>query len=88
MRARRVLANWLDLEARRLPFSVAQVEKDQQWQRGALMLKLRLDRIDALDDGRKVIVDYKTGASAAKPEPDWSRRRPVNATAVLCLRAG
>ena len=42
---------------------------------GALMLKLRLDRIDALDDGRKVIVDY-TGASAAKPEPDWSRRRP------------
>ena len=78
MRARRVLANWLDLEARRLPFSVAQVEKDQQWQRGALMLKLRLDRIDALDDGRKVIVDYKTGASAAKPEPDWSRRRPVN----------
>ena len=36
--ARRVLANWLDLEARRLPFSVAQVEKDQQWQRGALML--------------------------------------------------
>ena len=37
-RARRVLANWLDLEARRLPFSVAQVEKDQQWQRGALML--------------------------------------------------
>ena len=75
---RAALANWLDLEARRLPFSVAQVEKDQQWQRGALMLKLRLDRIDALDDGRKVIVDYKTGASAAKPEPDWSRRRPVN----------
>ena len=63
-----MLANWLDLEARRLPFSVAQVEKDQQWQRGALMLKLRLDRIDALDDGRKVIVDYKTGASA-KPNP-------------------
>ncbi|MBR8657468.1 PD-(D/E)XK nuclease family protein, partial [Achromobacter sp. Marseille-Q0513] len=77
-RARRVLANWLDLEARRLPFAVAQVEKDQQWQRGALMLKLRLDRIDTLDDGRNVIVDYKTGASAAKPEPDWSRRRPVN----------
>ena len=54
-RARRVL-NWLDLEGAP-PFSVAQVEKDQQWQRGALMLKLRLDRIDALDDGRKVIVD-------------------------------
>ena len=44
--------------------------------RGALMLKLRLDRIDALDDGRKVIVDQRP--RAAKPEPDWSRRRPVN----------
>ena len=83
-----MLANWLDLEARRLPFSVAQVEKDQQWQRGALMLKLRLDRIDALDDGRKVIVDYKTGASAAKPEPTGRAAGRERATAVLCLRAG
>ncbi|SSW69832.1 PD-(D/E)XK nuclease family protein [Achromobacter agilis] len=77
-RAQAVLASWLDLEAQRLPFAVAQVEKNHQWQRGALTLKLRLDRIDSLDDGRNVIVDYKTGVAAAKPEPDWSRSRPVN----------
>ncbi|MGE8691382.1 MAG: PD-(D/E)XK nuclease family protein [Achromobacter sp.] len=77
-RAHAVLASWLDLEAQRLPFAVAQVEKNHQWQRGALTLKLRLDRIDSLDDGRNVIVDYKTGVAAAKPEPDWSRSRPVN----------
>ncbi|SEJ22642.1 PD-(D/E)XK nuclease family protein [Achromobacter sp. NFACC18-2] len=77
-RAQGVLASWLDLEAQRLPFAVAQVEKNHQWQRGALNLKLRLDRIDTLPDGRNVIVDYKTGVAAAKPEPDWSRNRPVN----------
>lgn len=77
-RAQAVLASWLDLEAQRLPFAVAQVEKNHQWQRGALNLKLRLDRIDRLPDGRNVIVDYKTGVAAAKPEPDWSRSRPVN----------
>lgn len=77
-RAQAVLASWLDMEAQRLPFAVAQVEKNHQWQRGALSLKLRLDRIDTLGDGRNVIVDYKTGVAAAKPEPDWSRSRPVN----------
>ncbi|QVQ26756.1 PD-(D/E)XK nuclease family protein [Achromobacter deleyi] len=77
-RAHAVLASWLDMEAQRLPFAVAQVEKNHQWQRGALTLKLRLDRIDSLADGRSVIVDYKTGVAAAKPEPDWSRSRPVN----------
>ena len=77
-RAQAVLASWLDLEAQRLPFAVAQVEKNHRWQRGALNLKLRLDRIDSLPDGRNVIVDYKTGVAAAKPEPDWSRSRPVN----------
>lgn len=77
-RALTVLASWLDLEARRLPFTVAQVEKNHQWRRGALHLTLRLDRIDTLADGRIVIVDYKTGVAAAKPEPDWSRSRPVN----------
>jgi probable DNA repair protein len=77
-RARAVLASWLDMEAQRLPFAVALVEKEHQWQRGALTLKLRLDRIDSLEDGRNVIVDYKTGVTAAKPEPDWSRSRPVN----------
>lgn len=77
-RARTVLAAWLDMEAQRLPFAVAQVEKNHQWRHGALHLKLRLDRIDTLADGRNVIVDYKTGVAAAKPEPDWSRSRPVN----------
>lgn len=77
-RARRVLAGWFDLEAQRTPFSVAQVEKTLHWTRGALALKVRLDRMDRLPDGRVVILDYKTGSAAARPESDWSRARPVN----------
>ncbi|HEY0295140.1 MAG TPA: PD-(D/E)XK nuclease family protein [Bordetella sp.] len=77
-RARVVLAAWFDIEARRTPFKVAQVEEQHQWTHGALRLSVRLDRLDRLPDGRAVIVDYKTGMSPGKPESDWSRARPVN----------
>jgi len=77
-RAHAVLAAWLDLEAARLPFAVDQVEQEYAWQRGALALKLRLDRMDRLADGRAVIVDYKTGSGRLKPESDWARPRPIN----------
>jgi len=77
-RAGAVLADWFDLEARRTPFAVEQVEAERQWRRGALLLKLRLDRMDRLPDGRAVIVDYKTGMAPGQPEADWSRLRPVN----------
>ena len=77
-RARSVLAAWLDLEAQRTPFAVAQVEGERHWRRGPLALSLRLDRIDLLPDGRAVIVDYKTGTAVPAPEADWARARPVN----------
>ena len=35
-RALAVLASWLDMEAQRLPFAVAQVEKNHEWRHGAL----------------------------------------------------
>lgn len=77
-RACRVLAGWFDLEARRLPFQVAQVEETHHWSRGPLALAVRLDRLDRLPDGRAVILDYKTGMTPGNPESDWARARPVN----------
>ncbi|WP_195827882.1 PD-(D/E)XK nuclease family protein, partial [Bordetella pertussis] len=77
-RAAAVLANWFDSEAQRQPFEVAQIEQEHSWQRGALALKVRLDRMDRLADGRALIVDYKTGAAPGRPESDWARARPVN----------
>jgi probable DNA repair protein len=77
-RAKEVLSAWLDVEAQRIPFAVARVEETLQWQRGALSLKVRLDRMDRLADGPALIIDYKTGGSTPKPESDWSRARPIN----------
>lgn len=77
-RAESVLARWMALEARRLPFVVAGLEADHRWRHGPLSLKLRLDRMDRLADGRAVILDYKTGSGQARPESDWARARPIN----------
>ncbi|VFR54677.1 RecB family exonuclease [plant metagenome] len=77
-RARVVLANWLAIEAQRLPFAVAQIEQAYDWQRGPLSLSLRLDRMDTLPDGSRVILDYKTGGTPGRPLADWARARPVN----------
>lgn len=78
-RARKVLEQWFDLEARRTPFIVDQVERKHPWTRGAMRLHVRLDRMDRLLAGnRAVIVDYKTGMSPGRPESDWSRVRPIN----------
>jgi probable DNA repair protein len=77
-RAAVVLAAWLDAEAQRLPFVVERLEETLEWHHGALALKVRLDRMDRLADGLGVIVDYKTGSTAPKPESDWSRVRPIN----------
>jgi len=77
-RAQRVLVSWFDVEARRTPFQVEQIEQTRHWTRGPLSLTVRLDRLDRLPDGRAVIVDYKTGMSPGNPESDWARVRPVN----------
>jgi len=76
-RARRVLDVWLDSEARRTPFTIESVERKLGWQRGALTLTLRLDRMDRLADNRIVVIDYKTGSRLPNPAADWTRDRPV-----------
>ncbi len=51
----------LQLEKKRAPFTVAACELSQQITIDGLEIQCRLDRIDELDDGRRVIIDYKTG---------------------------
>ncbi|MGB3290039.1 MAG: PD-(D/E)XK nuclease family protein, partial [Burkholderiaceae bacterium] len=76
-RALAVLREWLDLERLRQPFRVRDVEQEYVWLHGPLELSLRLDRIDELDDGRLVLIDYKSGNGNIDPKPDWMRARPV-----------
>jgi len=74
-RTERLLSRWLDLEARRTPFWVERIEAGCQVARHAgLEFSCRIDRVDRLADGGRVLIDYKTGVAAA----DWRGERPAN----------
>jgi len=76
-RAQGVVLQWLDFELQRMPFATQSLEETFFWQFGPLGLKLRLDRVDRLHDGRLAVVDYKTGNASADPRPNWTRPRPI-----------
>lgn len=69
-----LLPRWLELEARRPPFVVEGTEVERMLSLGGLEVKLRIDRIDRLADGRIVLLDYKSGSVSR----DWSEDRPAN----------
>ena len=55
-----VLSNWLDTERKRSDFTVAAIEQKELIQVGNLILNVRIDRIDVLENGQSIIIDYKT----------------------------
>ena len=59
---------WLTFECTRPAFTVTATEQAATVRLGALDLRIRVDRIDRLDDGSAVIVDYKTGRCSVS---DW-----------------
>jgi len=65
-RMRRVLSEWLQVEGQRPSFTVEHCEKPYQLQLpegGSVSFPVRLkaDRIDRDIEGRKILIDYKTG---------------------------
>ncbi|MGB9030102.1 MAG: PD-(D/E)XK nuclease family protein, partial [Acidobacteriaceae bacterium] len=74
---RRLLARieeWLEIEARRQPFTVEACEKRlDDVHIGDLRLNLRADRIDLLADGSHLLLDYKTGRVSPA---SWQGDRP------------
>ena len=93
---------WLEQEKARAPFRVVAAEQEAVIRLGNLVLKGRMDRVDELDDGARVILDYKTGKTSIRSwegerpdEPqlplyavDMRRRQPVAAALFAQLRAG
>jgi ATP-dependent helicase/nuclease subunit B len=70
-----LLNKWLETELKREPFEVERLEQgDQTARHGGLEFKVRIDRVDRLADGGRVLIDYKTGMATA----DWRGDRPDN----------
>jgi len=73
-RIEHLLLTWLETEAQRSEaFSVLEREQEHTLTIGPLTLSMRPDRIDVLSDGRRVVVDYKTGAVSRS---SWLGDRP------------
>ncbi|MGO9513265.1 MAG: PD-(D/E)XK nuclease family protein [Steroidobacteraceae bacterium] len=70
-----LLRKWLEIERERAPFEVERVEGGAQIAHHAgLKFEVRIDRVDRLEDGARVLIDYKSGVANA----DWRGDRPDN----------
>jgi len=59
----KLVNEWLEqVESRRDPFTVVQTEQSHQVNIGPLQLSLKVDRVDQVAGGERIIIDYKTGS--------------------------
>ena len=75
IRLNAVLSGWLEVEAGRASFEVERLEGGaQRASFGGVEFTVRIDRVDRLEDGARVLIDYKSGATGV----DWRGDRPDN----------
>lgn len=68
-----LVTEWLDYERTRVPFDIEATEVDATPAIAGVTLKLRLDRVDRLNDGSLLVIDYKSGNVSPKA---WELPRP------------
>ena len=68
-----LVMEWLEFERTRTEFSVYGTEVVRPVQIAGLSLNLRLDRIDKLNDGSLLVIDYKSGDASTN---SWELPRP------------
>jgi exodeoxyribonuclease-5 len=68
------LATWLEVEAARADFRVLACEQKHTLDIEGLPVRVVVDRIDELKDGRLVVIDYKSGRSVSADS--WADPRP------------
>lgn len=73
-RLRKLILDWLQIEKLRSPFTVISSETSTDIQLNKLNINVRIDRIDELEDGKKLIIDYKTGSNVSRS--GWFGERP------------
>jgi probable DNA repair protein len=69
----RLVSEWLHYESTRIEFEILDTEADRTIHLAGLTFDLRLDRIDRLNDGSLLVIDYKTGQVTPK---SWQLPRP------------
>lgn len=61
-----LLTQWISDEQLRPPFTVTAIEEAIETIFETIPLRLRVDRIDTLANGKQIVIDYKTGASTTR----------------------
>lgn len=70
----RLVDEWLQLEVKReADFTVLEAEGSREINIEGIVAHLRIDRIDELEDGRMLVIDYKTGANI--DTKNWAQGR-------------
>ena len=69
----RIIGAWMGLERQRQPFTVVDQEERRSVEVGGVKVNIRVDRVDRLEDGKLVILDYKSGECGPA---DWAGARP------------
>ena len=91
-RLKEILLTWIDFErTRTLSFSVEHREYDIEWKHNGLQLEVKADRIDRLESGDAVIIDYKSSpvsSIASWVSPKSIRLPQLPAYALATNRVG
>ncbi|HEX9844557.1 MAG TPA: PD-(D/E)XK nuclease family protein, partial [bacterium] len=77
--------DWMALERERAPFAVELMEDPQPLEIGGISVRGRVDRIDRLADGARVLIDYKTGDTRLSA---WWGERPDEPQLPLYAASG
>lgn len=78
----RLARAWLEEEKQRSGFTVIATEDKRRIEIGGLGFNARLDRVDQVQDGRRIVIDYKTGSAAVGA---WFGDRPEEPQLPLYL---
>ncbi len=68
-----LMLSWLALELERAPFKVVDLERELNININGVKAQLFIDRVDQLDNGHQLLIDYKTGLVSPN---DWFGERP------------
>ncbi len=75
-----LLEAWMANELERDEFFVEEMETTREIEVGGLTIRARLDRVDRLSDGARIIIDYKTGVCS---KDYWLPGRPKEPQMLL-----